>query len=183
MNYQIADNVLNVLANVTNVFITEKPKLNTKVNTVYLVPETESIYHSVNVQKDSGIQVVNVNNVHLHVPCVPITKLVKNVKSITSYMKISVFQNAQLVSGVIPPTENANHVTKLVKLVLKEEMNPVYLVILHISYMKENVLKDVQMNSTSVVLVDLVNHVNPHVTLVTDQVTENVMNVSTVGTS
>lgn len=189
MNYQIADNVKNVIAIVTNVSITEKLKVKDQECTVYLVLLTESTYHSVNVLKVSGIQIVKlqwmevVSNAHPHVTCVPTTKPVKNVKSTSSYSKISVFQNAQLVSGVIPLTENVNHVTKPVKLVLKEETNPVSNVTVHISYMKVNVLKDVQMNSTFVVLVELVNHVNLHVTLVTDQTTENVMNVSTVGTS
>jgi hypothetical protein len=114
---------------------------------------------------------------------VPTTKPVKNVKSTSSGSKTSVSLNVHQDSGEIPPTENANHVTIPVLLALKEVTNLVLLVIVQESYIKECVLMVAQKTSIWKKLVDVANHVKPHVTNVTELIMELVTTVSKDGTS
>lgn len=94
-----------------NVSITEKPIMKLQVPTVYPVFLTESVFHSVNVQKVSMMVVSQiVNNVTLPVKIV--TKLVvMNVKSITSHGNVVVFHNVQKDIGDLSLIENVTHVT------------------------------------------------------------------------
>jgi hypothetical protein len=86
--------------------------LKLQVPTVYPVFLTESVFHSVNVQKVSMMVVSQiVNNVMLLVKIV--TKLVvTNVKSTISHGTVVVFHNVQKDIGDLSLIENVTHVTK-----------------------------------------------------------------------
>jgi hypothetical protein len=86
---------------------------------------------------------LTVMSVETNVLLVILMTTVQNVTTDISYMKTCVIPLVQMVSGVILLTENVNHVTPLVVLVLPEILTDVLLVQLEDGITKEDVLKNV----------------------------------------
>jgi hypothetical protein len=168
-----------VVTDVLNVFITVKLTLMNQECTVpQLVLLTESMFHSVFVQKDSMIsKLLIVKLVDQNVLLVLLGIIVQNVKLQNTILKTScVIKIVECTSGLMMLKENVNLVTKPVLVVLDLKTTDVVDVSQVDIYSKENVYLNVQITimKPSMVNTDLVNHVPAHVKNVSDQMLTNV---------
>lgn len=140
-------NVNNVVTDVLNVFITVKLTLMNQECTVpQLVLPTESMFHSVFVQKDSMIsKLLIVKLVDQNVLLVLLGIIVQNVKLQNTILKTScVIKIVECTSGLMMLKENVNLVTKPVLVVLDLKTTDVVVVSQVDTYSKENVYLNVQ---------------------------------------
>jgi hypothetical protein len=163
-----------------------KPKTLVPEVTVLLVLLTEKTLHSVLAQEDITLKVKNVTHkltvkpVNTVVLCVIPLICVMKLRLTSSYTKTIVLKFVQLDSGVISPTDSANHVTKPVTLAPKPVTNLVPLVMLQDIGIKVNVSNPAHLPPSQKTPADVANHVTLHVTTVTETEIVNVLIVPPV---
>jgi hypothetical protein len=174
-------NVKLVVTDVVPVLITVKLMLMNQVNTVVLhvvVLLTESICHSVYVQKDSMIsKFLTVKLVDQNVLLVLLGTTVQNVKPQITILKTScVIKIVVSASGLMMLKENVKTVTKPVPVVLYLKTTDVVVVSQVDTYMKDNVSLNVQITSSPKLTLNIepVNHVPVHVNIVLLMITVTV---------